>query len=319
VLTGFRAKLTLVAMVAVGAISSPAYANDPVDLEYTRGGAGGADVVLNPSDPGSPGGSADGADPAPDDSRTPGERTCTYLDHEIDCTSDQGVWSESRQCFVQRMPGTVSEDSPFQGHTDGAVFRCATPGSAGGGMLGVGPGSSYLFWAPSSGPGTPVLVDPVTLAEEAVERMALAAPRIGMTPLRADAPLLVGMDAWLWVDNAGPRGFGPIERTATAGATSVTARAEVTRVDWDLGDGTHLTCRGPGTPWTPERGTGRSPTCGHRYTRASTTQPDATFTVRATTHWVVHWTGAGQSGRITFSLTGVRAVEVTELQVLQTG
>jgi hypothetical protein len=213
----------------------------------------------------------------------------------------------------------VTEETPFQGHTDGAVYRCSTPGSAGGGLLGVGPGSSYLFWAPTSGAGAPELVDPVTLADEAIERMRLNAPRIGMTPLDPGAPLLVGMDAWLWADNDGPRGYGPISASATAGSTTVTARAKATKVVWDMGDGTRVTCRNPGTPWRPSLGTGASPTCGHRYTAASTDRPDGTYTVRATAHWVVDWTGAGQAGRITFTLAGTRVLEVTELQVLQTG
>ena len=93
--------------------------------------------------------------------------------------------------------------------------------------------------------------------------MDLVAPAIGMTPLKAGAPLLVGMDAWLWVDNAGDNAYGPITRTATAGPVSVTATARVARVVWDLGDGTRLTCRSAGTPWSPAKGTGASPTCGH--------------------------------------------------------
>jgi hypothetical protein len=157
----------------------------------------------------------------------------------------------------------------------------------------------------------------VSLAERAVERMELAAPRIGMTPLRPGAPLLVGMDAWLWIDNSGPHGYGPITRTATAGPTTVTATARVTKVTWDLGDGTRLTCRDAGTPWSPDLGTGPSPTCGHRYTTSSMSEPNGTFTVRATTHWQVVWSGAGQSGQITFQMSDQRQQEVTEVQVLQ--
>lgn len=308
--------LTLVCLLS---LASPVLADDLVDVQRGVNGSGSADVVLNPKEPGTPGGASTGAPTTDAGSKSSGARSCTYLGEEIDCTSSRGVWSQERQCFVQRMPGDVTEETPFQGHTDGAVYRCSTPGSAGGGLMGVGPGSSYLFWAPTSGAGTPELVDPVTLAEEAIERMSLAAPRIGMTPLDRSAPLLVGMDAWLWVDNDGPRGYGPISRTATAGSTSVTARAKVTHVVWDMGDGTRVTCRNPGTQWSPELGTGPSPTCGHRYTTPSTTEPGGTFRVRATAHWRVDWTGAGQSGLITFTLSGDRELEVTELQVLQTG
>jgi YD repeat-containing protein len=139
-----------------------------------------------------------------------------------------------------------------------------------------------------------------------------------MTPLTVGAPLLVGMDAWLWVDNAGQHGYGPITRTATAGPVSVTATARVTKVVWDLGDGSRLTCRNAGTPWSPDKGSGPSPTCGHRYLTPSTAEPDGSFTVRATAHWQVEWTGAGQAGEITFTMDGERQQPVTEVQVLQT-
>jgi YD repeat-containing protein len=248
--------------------------------------------------------------------RTRGSSTCTYKGHEIGCTSSAGVWSPDRQCYVQRVSPQPDPDAPvWNGHTEGTIYQCTPPGAA----FSAGTGVGYWFWAPSAGEdGSPTLVDPVTLAEEAIERMRLVAPRVGMTPVEDDAPLLVGMDAWLWVANDGPRSVGPITRTATAGPTSVTATAEVSKVVWDMGDGTRLTCRNAGTPWTPERGTGPSPTCGHRYLQPSTDDPGGTFTVRATAHWRVDWDGAGQSGRITFTMSGTRELAVSELQVLQT-
>jgi hypothetical protein len=280
------------------------------------GDGGGATVTIDAENSTSRPGSTD--EPA-GSTTSASQRTCTYLGEEIDCTSSKGIWSQERQCFVQRMPGEVTEENPYEGHTDGAVYRCATPGSAGGGLFGVGPGSMYLFWAPAPGEaGAPSLVDPVTLAERAVQRMELVAPRIGMTPMTPGAPLLVGMDAWLWIDNEGPRAFGPITRSASAGPTTVTATAKVTKVVWDMGDGSRVTCRNAGTPWRPALGTGASPTCGYRYESASTGERDGSFTVRATAHWRVDWTGAGQSGRIVFTMSSSRDQEVRELQVLQT-
>lgn len=244
------------------------------------------------------------------------KRECTYRGADVPCTSDQGVWSSERQCFVQRVsPQPKPVHAIWEGREDGTIYQCSPPDAA----FSAGTGVGFWFWAPSAGAsGSPVLVDPVTVAERAVERMALRSPKIGMTPLREGAPLLVGMDAWLWIDNAGPRGFGPITRTATAGPVSVTATAKVKKVRWDLGDGTRLTCRSAGTPWSPDRGTGASPTCGHRYLSPSSAEEDGSFTVTATAHWLVTWTGAGQSGQITFTMTGQREQPVTEVQVLQT-
>jgi hypothetical protein len=249
-------------------------------------------------------------------SKSASKRVCTYNGDDVTCTSTLGVWSQERQCFVQRVsPQPPADHAIWEGRNEGTIYQCVAPGSA----FSAGVGNGFWFWAPSAGAaGAPVLVDPVTLAEKAIERMDLVSPSIGMTPLTAGAPLLVGMDAWLWVDNAGPRGFGPITRTATAGPVSVTATAEVTKVVWDLGDGSRLTCRSAGTPWSPDKGTGASPTCGHRYLTPSTAEPDGTFTVRATAHWQVEWSGAGQAGEITFTMDGQRQQPVTEVQVLQT-
>ena len=253
----------------------------------------GRRVLRQPDTPGTIAGTGSGSTQV--GSKSPSKRVCTYKGDEIDCTSRLGVWSEERQCFVQRVSPQPAPDHPiWEGRDEGTIYQCVQPGAT----FSAGNGTGFWFWAPSAGAaGAPVLVDPVTLAEKAIERMDLVSPTIGMTPLTAGAPLLVGMDAWLWVENAGPHGYGPITRTATAGPVSVRATAKVTRVVWNLGDGTRLTCRSAGTPWSPDRGTGASPTCGHRYLTPSAAEPDGTFTVRATAHWQVEWAGAGQSGR----------------------
>ena len=294
---------------------APAAAGDGELVTVDKGKNGDAgSVVLHPTSPGSPGTSTSGTSGTSGEKK-PGTRTCTYNGAEIECSSRYGTWSQDLQCWVKQMsPQPPADDPLWNGHTDGAIYWCQTP-AVPGSLFADG----HAFWAPDRGvPGAPALVDPVTLAEEAVERMSLRAPIVAITPLDPAAPLLVGMDAWMWVADTGPTSMGPITRSATAGATTVRATAEVTKVVWDMGDGTRVTCRGPGTPWTQHQGTGPSPTCGHRYTRASTGEVGGTYTVRATAHWRVDWTGAGQSGVITFTLTGSRELAVTELQVLQT-
>ncbi len=66
-------------------------------------------------------------------------------------------------------------------------------------------------------------------------------------------------------------------------------------------------------PWIP-------PTCGIRYQH---TTKGGTFTVTATTSWVVQWTGGGQSGQIqmptTTSTTDVRVGELQSVNVTTTG
>ena len=314
---------TFVALtVFLGMGTSPASADTSggaVDLDFGMQGSNSATVDVTAenatTESGNP--TAGGAGSTQVGATSGQQRTCTHAGEEIECTSDLGVWSQDRQCFVQRVSPEPPMDHPiWEGRDEGTIYQCSPAGAT----FSAGTGIGFWFWAPSAGSaGAPILVDPVSLAEKAVERMELAAPKIGMTPMSAGAPLLVGMDAWLWIDNAGSRGFGPITRTATAGPTSVTATAEVAKVVWDMGDGTRITCRSAGIPWSPAKGTGASPSCGHRYLTPSTQRDDGTFKVRATTYWQVDWSGAGQSGRITFTMSGERQQPVTEVQVLQTG
>lgn len=315
--------ITLASMASIVAFAAPVFAADSgrVDLSITGGGASrgdGATVSVGASHSqttaGSGGGGAGSTSVGANRATT---RTCSFNGSAIDCTSSEGVWSNERQCWVRRLsPQPDLGATAWEGRTDGAIYQCTPPGAS----FSAGQGRGYWFWAPDAGEaGAPALVDPVVLAERAVEQMALAAPTVGMTPLDRSAPLLVGMDAWMWLSDPGPRVVGPITRTATAGPTSVTATARVTSVDWDMGDGSTVTCPGAGTEWTPARGTGPSPTCGHRYLRASATRPGGAYTVRATAHWQVDWRGAGQSGRMSFALSGSRPLRVVEIQVLQTG
>jgi hypothetical protein len=154
------------------------------------------------------------------------------------------------------------------------------------------------------------MVDPVTLAEEAIERMDLRAVDVGITPPPGpETYTLVGIPTWLWVDEPSPRTWGPISRSASAGSVSVAATARVTSVVWGMGDGTTVVC-GKGTPYDPAFDADPSPTCGHRYAAAGR------YDVTATAEWAVDWAGAGQSGTITFTLSRDTSIWVREARGL---
>jgi len=320
---GVGVALTFLLAFACGPPAEGADASGNVSI--TKGGSNGStnvEVEAEHSDPTSgSGGATQVGSNSPRSPRAPG-RVCTYhgygSDREVPCETDTQWWSDARNCYVSVLvPQPPADHTIWDGNYVGTIYECLPPGAS------FSAGQSDIYWFQGSDPGTdgtpgPAGVDPVTLAERAVDRMELVAPAIGMRPLKAGAPLLVGMDAWLWVDNAGDNAYGPITRTATAGPVSVTATARVARVVWDLGDGTRVTCRSAGTTWSPAKGTGASPTCGHRYLTPSTNQPGGAFTVRATTHWEVDWSGAGDSGTLRFTMAGERQQPVTEVQVLQT-
>uniref|UniRef100_UPI002F90D139 ATP/GTP-binding protein n=1 Tax=Streptomyces sp. NBC_01001 TaxID=2903713 RepID=UPI002F90D139 len=116
-------------------------------------------------------------------------------------------------------------------------------------------------------------VDVQALTQQAVERLRLEGPDIGIVP-RADGKGLVGMPVWMW-HKPGPTRTGPATASASAGSVTVTATAKARNVVWSMGDGAQITCTGPGTPYAAEFGKQMSPDCGHMYTRTSAQAPAA--------------------------------------------
>ncbi|MEL5955699.1 ATP/GTP-binding protein [Streptomyces sp. CLV115] len=97
--------------------------------------------------------------------------------------------------------------------------------------------------------------------------------------------------------------YGPATAKATAGGVTVTATAKVASIRWDMGDGTTVTCHGPGTPYTADKGKVLSPDCGHRYERTSAGRPDDRYQGTATATWTVMWTAPAPSDGGTFTET----------------
>ncbi len=248
------------------------------------------------------------------------KQTCEFQGNAIDCDPPGAGqwWSNDRQCWVGLAdPQPPADDDVWQGNSEGAIYRCTPPSAFDlwGGTVASVP---TYFWSPDPPPAD-AGVNPAELARKAVESMRLVGAKVGATPIKPDAPGVVGIQTWLWIDNHDANSFGPITRTATAGPVSVTATATVARVVWDMGDGTQVTCRGKGTEWTRADGARDSPTCGHTYLVDSRDQPDGAYEVQATTHWEVDWDGAGQAGTIQFTLTGpTRTMPVVEIQALRT-
>ncbi|GAA3552169.1 hypothetical protein GCM10022222_39720 [Amycolatopsis ultiminotia] len=86
---------------------------------------------------------------------------------------------------------------------------------------------------------------------------------------------------------------------------------------WAMGDGSTVTCIGPGTPF-PVHGDPQaaSPDCGHTYQRS----PGERFLATATVSWRITWAGAGASGAFPDMTTSAAAsFRVAEAQALGTG
>nr|WP_107905383.1 ATP/GTP-binding protein [Streptomyces chartreusis] len=167
-------------------------------------------------------------------------------------------------------------------------------------------------------PGDDVpVVDPAVLAQQAVDKMKLAGPDIA-SPQGAGR-YVVGMPMWMWVDES-PTAFGPNSASASAGGVTVTATAKVTKIDWSMGDGSTVTCAGPGTKYTASYGKQESPTCGHTYDRVSASKPAGRYAVTATSTWAINWQvagGGGETGQLTETRQTTAQVAIGELQVVR--
>jgi len=281
------ASLVIVVVVAPSA-------NAGCDVDEETG-----EVVCDDEDPGNGGGGSN-------DPGTGGSSTCTYAGNEIPCTGPDGsVWSSKYKCWIgERGPDDLV---PPEGQTkeDGWWHVCYFPP----------PGSSWEYmWIETGEVG----IDPVVLAQRAIASMDLDPIEIGIVPESgANRAGLVGLPVWMWVDSPTDDTFGPITASASEGPVSVSATASVSSIVWNMGDGTKVTCTGKGTPYADHYGKQDSPTCGHRYAKMSTDQPEGAYQVTAASHWVVEWTGGGQSGTIEFDLaTEPLPIRIGEAQVL---
>ncbi|MGI5518852.1 ATP/GTP-binding protein [Streptomyces sp. CA-106131] len=160
-------------------------------------------------------------------------------------------------------------------------------------------------------------VDPAVLAQRAIDKMRLAGPDIASP--RAAGQYIVGVPMWMWVDQS-PTTYGPNSASATAGGVTVTATAKVSKIVWKMGDGSIVTCHGPGNTYSAAYGRQESPTCGHTYTASSVSQPSGAYTVTATSTWTVDWQvagGGGGTGRLLESRQSQMQVAIGELQVVR--
>ncbi|MDX3342734.1 ATP/GTP-binding protein [Streptomyces sp. ME02-6979.5a] len=145
-------------------------------------------------------------------------------------------------------------------------------------------GARTVWIADGEAPDAAPVIGPEAVARRAVASMRLSGPAVA-SPCTAGT-YLVGMLMWMWATPSPPT-TGPISASATAGGVTVTATANVSTVRWAMGDGTTVTCHGPGTPYTPDQGKKMSPDCGHRYQRTAHDEPEEKYQGAATATWTI--------------------------------
>jgi hypothetical protein len=131
------------------------------------------------------------------------------------------------------------------------------------------------------------------LAYEASRELPLPYPRPALSPA-IGTDQLVGLSTWLWLE---PGSWATLEATASVPGLSATATAAPTRVRWDMGDGTTVTCNGPGVPYDPARDDdAQSTDCKHTYQRVSAGEPGGAYTATVSIDWAIGWSATNGEG-----------------------
>ena len=231
-------------------------------------GSGGAllddykTIVVTVDVPGSSGGGGRGQGSG--GGRVEGPSGCyTGNGAEVPCYQWGLAWRPDLQCYARVKPVQPPlTDAIWNGNSEGTIIEC---------RFGIEGGWSNTWDVWSAAAQLQAPPDPAVLAQRAVDRMQLAAIRMGTFPEQAErAPRdlgYVGWNSWMWVSNPSPSTWGPITRSVSEAGYTVTATGQVEKVVWDMGDGTTVTC-GVGKPWRSIWvHNEESPDCGHMYAK----------------------------------------------------
>jgi len=129
-------------------------------------------------------------------------------------------------------------------------------------------------------------IDPAVLAQQAVDRLVLPQPVMNASP---ESTQIVNLPVWLAV-TAGSWQAQTAE--ATLPGWVATATATPIEADWDMGDGTTVTCTDRGAEWTTDVDPKAESECGHTYLQPSESGLDVSVTVV----WRIDWTVTGPDG-----------------------
>ena len=106
--------------------------------------------------------------------------------------------------------------------------------------------------------------DPAVAGAQAASELQLPIPTLTLSPA---ATGYVNLAEWLWIDATVWHSLSTTAQACNAGGcVTATATATPAYVTWDTGDGSTVTCNGPGTPYdpalpaTPSRRPARTPT-----------------------------------------------------------
>jgi hypothetical protein len=253
-------------------------------------------------------------------SKKPGGARCVFEGQAVPCRTADGFFDAASGCYLTPTDDPVSLVKPASSYPPGTKFyRCWV-------ILGVvegRPDGIERFEPVARPPGQPQAIDPRVAAQIVVKTMTFAAPHLGLSPYVQSATQegVVNVPIWMWVTDPGMTTTGPQTKRAVAGGVAIEATGTVDHIEWSMGDGTTITCKGPGTPFTRAMAEGKalnevpaSPTCGHKYRKTSTCAKSGSYQVTATTYWNIHWTSGGMEGDIPLDFARSTPLQVKELR-----
>lgn len=181
-----------------------------------------------------------------------------------------------------------------------------------------GASTTHTRWISTGKPPTAAPpVAPYAVALRAERSLHLPSPSISFNP---SAWAVVNLPTWLWVDAAI---WHPYAVSASVGTVTATAVATPVSVQWTMGDGSVLSCAGPGTVYQPALApSAQSTGCSYVFPTSSAGQPstdgnpnDGAYTVTAAIVWEVSWTSRGAAGG--GALPSLETTSTAPLRVLQ--
>ena len=192
------------------------------------------------------------------------------------------------------------------GVTTGAIVDCTSPD----GVL------IQRLWRESANP--PPSAAELEQAARLLVGGTITAPEIGTFPGNIDSDDteitgIVGYPTWFWAKNPGPGVAAPDTKTDSVQGYTLRATARLLDITYDTGDGETEHCHLGVEPIGNQRhepAQPPDPPCGHTYTERGY------YTITATTHVTVDWSGAGRSGTIPITVTRSGRFTVSEVQAL---
>lgn len=304
--------IALLGFLLLPAAATPAQADEGCKEEYNnRTGS----VVVVCSGGGGKGSKGSGNS---DDSGAPssgsGERVCQFEGNNVPCRDETlGDWADDQEGWCHPVPNQPSKDDPvWKGHTDGGIYSCIRP------QNGSDQGVETIVWMPEGGVVPAPPPNPEDLAWRAAAGLNLAPINMGIAPTpldqNPDSLGAVGLPVWLWVETPSSNTTGPtLTSSASERGYTVTIRAQMTGIDWDLGDGGQVITCGLGNRFDPKTMGPETPvSCGRQHGY----QKQGEYTITATSHWKIEWGGIGRTGVITMDRSTSARVRIGELQTV---